>query len=296
MKKLFLLIILLGTAFVCRSQDFLNNPSFVCGVGATDDEALVSLAKSIQVSISAEQTYRVSEYKNKIEEEFEKTTSVETSLMLEAISRCAVINGTYYRYIDKLSYVNEKEAEYFYNIERADKLLSNKTREREKHEVNLLLGHYYNAYSSMSDPLIVAFIGKKATNRANYAKACAETIYMSRRYGWLSTHSKEAGGYSLVVTGGYDIPETAQPADLYGFEYSYNGIWSKATVYFDSENIVSDSDFNEYRNKVCRVRSNTPIMEYRILYESLIDGKLTKINVPDNWYFTSMKTANPRFY
>ena len=66
MKKLFLLIMLLGTAFVCRSQDFLNNQSFVCGVGATDDEALVSLAKSIQVSISAEQTYRVSEYKNKI--------------------------------------------------------------------------------------------------------------------------------------------------------------------------------------------------------------------------------------
>jgi hypothetical protein len=298
MKKILLLVIMLGATVICHSQVFLNNSEYIYGVGETDDEALISLSKSVQVSISSEQTYSVSERRGKIKEEYDKISSVSSSINLVSVSNCEVINGHYYRYINKVKYVLDRNEEYFVNIQEIERLLSNTTRIREKHEINLILGYYYSAYCAMNDPLAIAFLGHTALDKANYAKTMAETLYRSRKYGFLSTYWKEPSGYSIDVCSGYDIPDTAQPADLFGFEYLNNGKWENAFIYYDSillsEGNKSYDDSDETRNKICIVRSSTPVMRYRILYECKEEGRLMKISVPEDWYFADFKTANMR--
>ena len=70
MKKLAVIVAILGMfALNGYSQVFLNNPDYVYGVGDTEEEAFVSLSRSIITSVSSKVNYYVAEKGRKVNED-----------------------------------------------------------------------------------------------------------------------------------------------------------------------------------------------------------------------------------
>ena len=294
------LLIYLGVMLSLASasaQEFLNNDDYIYGVGATDSAAVVALSTSISVSVKSEINYAICERGKSIEESFKKDVNIFSSIVIPNSRQYVGDNGLYYRYINKTEYIQKKESEYFRYMSAVDEMTGNKTRVRKKHEINLILGNYYLAYCSMSEPLIVALLGSVAVTRSENAMYMAKSVYNSHDYGMPCIYCKEFKSYIIYTIGGYEIPETAQPTDMFAFEYFLDGKWVLPVLYSERFPWGSSAHYNtdndSVPSKMCMVRANSSQLKYRIIYECVNNGTIMKLNVSDEWYFNIFNVRNP---
>lgn len=291
MRKVITIIVLGVMSLTCYAQDFLHSKDYIYGCGATDDDALISLAKQISAFVETGTVSKIKEINGEVTEEFVKTESVTSNINVTDTEQ-QYYGGKYYRYINKSNYINSHLAVYRSYIEQAKEYDgSNK-----KHELNLILGCYYKAYEAINTPLMEVFSPSVISYKAELIRR-AKTLYNSGKYGILSVNYEHFPGYYVSMSGISDPEDTIQPATLIGFEYKYNGEW--LMPYYMSTVIYQDGDIDAYANddakyKMGLVKGNPSHIEYRKLYEEFDGMYYIKISVPDEWYFETRYIDNPR--
>ena len=287
MRKIFAIIVSLGISVVCYPQSFLENSSYIYGVGETDEEALLSLSRSITAVAYSRTDYAVSDVDGKVKKEFNKESSVTSSVNLVAVSKCLRSNGLYYRYINKNEYLADAEAEYHKYIKKAIDLYGTNC----KHEPNLILGCYYLAYCSIDNELSEILGGKKFKRLKDNAKEMARDAYLSSEYGWLVLEEPNTSinRTFVKICGGNEDFDNAQPANLFGFEYELDGVWVSSMFFmeraFCTENYSVTQNVGEKEYKMCSIVGIPKKSYYRVLYETYEDGVYMKLDVPNDWYF-----------
>ena len=295
MKKLLIVIGLIGALASASAQEFLSSNDYVYGMGTTDNEAVMSLSTSISVAVTSEISYAVREVNKSRSEDFSKNVGLSSSILIPNSKQYIDNRGIYYRFINKREYVENKRAEFNNYYTLALELDGSGV----KHELNQRLGYYYLAYQIMNEPLMRALAENESEMLRQDVLKRAEALYTGNEYGVLVANEKTIGGYYVKVSGGRRVMSTFQPADLFGFKFLEDGEWNTAIDYYSSivteEAVVSLTDTNNIINKVCRVFSSTPYMPYRINYETVCNGQLVEIPVPEEWHFGGLKVQNPRF-
>lgn len=165
-----------------------------------------------------------------------------------------------------------------------------------KHEKNLLLGCYYMAYSALDTPIMEGCPDTK--DKKEELLKLAASLYSSGEYGFLMLVGKTRNGYEVSMGGMIDRFGDTEPIELVGFEYLNDGEWNapvelSAKLYFDVD--MSDDPFTDVRYRRGSIISDSPDIQYRILYERYLNGRYVKIDVPQSWYFNPLQVKNPMF-
>lgn len=165
-----------------------------------------------------------------------------------------------------------------------------------KHEKNLLLGCYYMAYSALDTPIMEGYPDTK--DKKEELLKLAASLYSSGGYGFLMLVGKRCNGYEVSMGGQIDRFGDTEPIELVGFEYLNDGEWNapvelSAKLNFDVD--MSDDPFTDVRYRRGSIISDSPDIQYRILYERYLNGRYVKIDVPQSWYFKPLQVRNPMF-
>lgn len=165
-----------------------------------------------------------------------------------------------------------------------------------KHEKNLLLGCYYMAYSALDIPIMEGYPDTK--DKKEELLKLAASLYSSGEYGFLMLVGKRCNGYEVSMGGQIDRFGDTEPIELVGFEYLNDGEWNapvelSAKLNFDVD--MSDDPYTEVRYRRGSIISDSPDIQYRILYELYLNGRYVKIDVPQSWYFKLLQVRNPMF-
>jgi len=285
MKKIFVAIFL-GISALCYSQDFIDNPDYIYGMGQTDSAAVASLSMSIGVKVENEVSYNIVEEGKQVTTKFFKNSGMSSSRFLNGI-KTYYDNGIYYRYINKKEYINNKIAlceEYESKADMYDSM-------QIKHRINLTLGYYYKAYTMLNDALFIALTGNRYDSWKETLKLKAKSIYKSGDYGELFLNEKVPNGYGIVTN--RSSKSVGMPSCLFAFEYLDSGVW-KTPYYFKQFGENSGYNYSSPNDKIyfdkCYINSKTNAISYRYIYED----EYGKINVPDEWYFAIYKIVNIR--
>lgn len=286
MKRLYFII---TSLFICEcfcfSQDFLTNTDYVYGVGVTDSAAVVSLSISIGVQVVSDVEYTIIEQNDSISSSFKKKRGMSYTRFLSD-TKSFYENGIYYRFINKKEYVDDILKNVNYYVNKAEEIDTSYV----KHNINLILGCYYNAYCALNDELFILFTKKQYESFKESFLLKAKLVYSSGLYGSLFLDEKMNYGY-IVCTNFCSKTVEGVRSSLFAFEYNDNGTWMLPTHFsiyqgikknysLPNDNLLFDS---------CYISTSNNHITYRILYEN----EFGKINVPDEWYFTELKIYNP---
>lgn len=267
----------------------------ICGTGIArtqdeaDDNALLSLSKTVKATVNSSTRYSVSSTGRSVDESFSRVSSISTDLLITESQMEVSFDGqlfTVKRYIDKSRYVSDKMAEYKKWMDVAAGYLSQDSI-RCKHVLNLVLGAYYMAYSVMDNELLECFL-PSAKDFAGQAKEGARTVYESTLgYYSLCVQRREWWGIMAGINNshlGYQLP---------GFEVlDEEGRW-RLPNWLEDSNRNSTSPSPVYASPrlvsahIYTKENRNP--SYRFTYEILTDGYLSKLDVPDGWYFIPRK-------
>ena len=294
MKRLLIYLGLVLSLASASAQEFLTNEDFIFGVGDTDSAAVIALSTSIRVAVTSDITYSVRETKKTISEDFSKNIGLSSSIIITNSRQYIDKNGKYYRYINKKEYLTSKKSDY----NKLFNLAISIDKSGVKHEINQILGYYYLAYTIMDEPLMMALCPEESAMLKADIINRAERIYCSKTYGLLVADEKTPGGYYIRLSGGRRDMNESEPATLYGFRYQDGNDWVFPKYYYNSiikkKTGLSDNDYDMTINRVCRIISNTPRLHYRITYETVYNGRLVEISVPEEWYFKDLVVLNTR--
>lgn len=285
MRKI-LVMLFLGISLSCYSQEFLCNPDYVYGSGVTDSAAVASLSMSIGVKVENEISYTIVEENRQISSKFVKNSGMNFSRFLNG-TKSYYDNGIYYRYINKKEYINERLVfckEFEQKAEEIDNL-------QVKHKLNLVLGYYYRAYSMLDDSLFIALTNNTYNSWKESLKHKAESTYTSGDYGNLFFNEKGVNGYWVVSNKSFK--SVGLPVCLFAFEYENNGEWAVPSSYERFSDIkqyaFSTPNDDKFFDR-CFIRSKINAINYRFIYED----EYGKIDVPDEWYFSTYRIINSR--
>ena len=286
-------LLLIGCILINSALALASGPGrdCICGTGLArtqdeaDDNALVSLSKALKAVVNSTARYSVSGSGRTVSETFSRVSSVSTDLLITESRMEVVFDGEYFtvkRYIDKPSFVSDKMAEYKKWMDVAAAYLSQDSI-RCKHVINLVLGAYYMAYSVMDNELLTCLL-PSAKDFAGQAKEGARTVYEST-LGYYSVCLLRREWWGIVV----GINNSHLGYQLPGFEVlDEEGRWRQP-------NWLQDSDLNQaipspiyasprFTKALIHTKKNQN-PPYRITYELLTNGYLSKLDVPADWYF-----------
>ena len=294
MKKLISILFIL-ISFACYSQEFIGNPAYKYGMGNSDDEALVSLAKTIRASVSSESSHSVYESGKKFGETYSSESKVISSVELRGESLPAKIKGKWYRYINKEEFIDARKRIVMEYLSLADSLRGS----GKKHEQNLILGCYYLAYRAIDSDVMDALYDKNIDTKEYIIRMARESYKLNyAEYGYLAiSYSVPSISKTYVSVGAGRLDGyLCQPAPLFGFEYYENGIWKTPNFFmkkvFNLDEGISNVDSDMEIHRSCAINGIKTQFSYRLLHEEYDNGRYIKLNVPDWWYFDSYSCSN----
>lgn len=287
--------------FICFVINFLNveanSPNRECiygiGIAKTQDEAdnnaLISLSKAIKAEVSSSSRYSVSSENGSVNETFNKVSTISTDILVTESKVSVSFDGDNYtvkRYINKDEYVAKKTEEYLSWMNVAAAYMSIDSI-RCKHVVNIILGAYYMAYTIMDNSIMDALF-QSADACKQQAKDGARYVYETTLgYYSLCVCRKEWWGVMVGINNshlGYALP---------GFEIlDEKGQWRQPNYLVD-ENSQEHTPSPIYKGtRITRAiihakEDKNP--HYRLTYEILSNGFISKIDVPKEWYFIDKK-------
>ncbi len=291
MRRLLLTVVFCAASLLCSSQDFLYDSNYVYGMGVSDDEqaaeetAMLSLSRALCTKVTNETEQYVTETSAGIEGGFNKNTRLTSNITVEGAKKYTTFEGgkyVVYCFFNKTEYVNtriEQYAAYFNLVEEAE--ASN-----HPHSLNLMLGNLYRAYTCMDTELMMVLCPQTAPMK-KHALEKMKKIYGTG--GPLTAH--QLTWYSMEVQ--QDGSPWPRFFPVAAFEYIHNGKWEYSPSRikgYREDGSLSIEDDQSLENVVIvysplRERG-VKYIQYRWLYEEIVNGEIIRIDVPESFYFT----------
>lgn len=294
MRRLLFFILLLCSVS-CYAQFFVGNDDYVYAVGKAktqveaENAALLSLANTISIKVTNVSSYTVTENSGKVSENYRKDIGTNSSIVfgdeVQTYVETDKKSVTVYKYINKKEYVKKQKNTYYSCLARIDSLLANVT--QIKHCKGLVMGQYYIAYCALDNSIMDAYSENNIELKAKLLKLAEKAYNDSGRFGYVALINKEGDNRYYVRM------LATRTKGMQGFEYLHNGKWEMAPYFYfnlGSVNIDGTSDaFSDETTPRCVLYSPTDEIYIRYIYEIKKDGKLYKMEVPENWYFRKIK-------
>lgn len=273
MRKIFILMFM----FICVITRAQINDEYAVGEGSSYDEALYALSINIGVDVDYVANLMRSDIRGRVSETFDETRTVTTSLSASGIE-VKMEGEKYIARFNKSAYINSHLETYRYCMSQAKAIKGTHI----KHEKNLILGYYYDAYKALSDDLMRKLYDSKSKRQD--IVTLAKDMYSNGSYGSLFFYGDVTDGYSIINAGNYNYPS------LFGFKYYLDGKWVYPEAYSTSRSdlFFYKNGFDEKNYLTCYIKSKTKSNAYYIvLYERFNEdtNRYEVINVPRNWYF-----------
>lgn len=291
MRRLLLILVFCIANLFCYSQDFLYDSNYVYGTGVSDDEqtaeetAMLSLSRALCTKVINETERYVTETDAGIKEGFSKNTHLTSNITVEGARKYTTFEGgkyVVYYFFNKTEYINTRTEAYAAHLS----LVKAAETSSHPHSLNIMLGNLYRAYTCM-DTELMAVLYPQAESMKKHALEKMKKIYETG--GPLTAH--QLTWHSMEVQqDGSPWPKFFPVA---AFEYIHNGKWeyssSRIKGYRENGSMLIEED-QSLENVVIMYKPSAGCgikhIQYRWLYEEMIDGEIVRINVPERFYFT----------
>ena len=282
MKAFSFIVAMFLSVAVCFGQEFLYSSDYVYGSATDFDEskadslALISFSRCIQVNVNNSSEYKLNENKNGVTEEYSKNLRINSNVNIRGARKYVENNNgifTVYYYFNKGKYL--KECLDFYN---SNMWMANKYKNsNEPHAKNFILGHYYLAFSSVSEELFGQLYYGAESLKTNVLN---DIIDCYNHFGYLLS----ARNVGKTNPSGVLLIRDENEKTIPGFEYKKDdGTWDVPRGFCDSEG--EDCGYEDAKWAYIY----TYVNEYRFLFETKTEYGIVKLNVPEEFYSKYLK-------
>ena len=291
MRKLLLVLAFCAVSITVSSQEFLHNEDYVYGMGISGDEyaaeetAMLSLSRALCTKVINETEQYREETDGGIREGFSKNASLSSNITVSGAKKLTMLeNGKYvvYCYINKAEYVSERISQYttYINLAKEMEISSH------PHSLNLALGSLYRAYTCV-DTDIMSILCPQAIAMKKHALEKMQKLYgtggplTAYRLTWYSMEVRQDGS---------PWPKFFPVA---AFEYAHNGKWVYSPLRikgYREKGSLPISEDQQAENVVIQYKPaadpGIKYIQYRWLYEELVNDEIIRIDVPESFYFS----------
>lgn len=254
--------------------------------GKTADEAIYFLSLKMGINIEVDITRNIQEKNKKVTNSYEDNSKITSKFSLPDVN-VNYENGSYVARFNKTKYVNSHINKWKECEREIERLKSERdsirfeTKRYPKHEVNLILGYYYEAYMALNDEAMKIFYDSE--NTRNDLKRRAYLTYIdTASHGMLYFMDKSYTSTTVVIAGGPYF-------SLFGFKFYKDGELTLPHSYTESIDWkkYGYDGFDSVNYDKCILKTVDDKIEYVLLYEKYNDVSkhYEIIDVDDDWYF-----------